>query len=659
MSTLQGENWQEFLNNLQTNKIVNDHMAEIQGLVRFNRDPDQCLEQISKNPGLSMLLVDGFSELVLLQNLESLPVNVFRIDPKLIALSREGKIANCYRIDPVSAFTDLEFPAPAWRDLKNVTTPDAITNLLPQDPVTNHYKGKQVMVVPPLVSTTILEAHSLLPEVLIPILSAKFQEFDRASTTVKACTVLRPVLEFLWAVLHKKIPSIILGLDNGQEARDWSAKLHTSCIAPSALLPPPFMPPPPLGSNPPQDQSSLTFIAGDLRLLRDATERQHLREITNKEEKKNSSNNWEKLPEEVQTMILHLSATSKELLPTGPADSYLKVLKQTKAIGVATVLNLGLSMKGCQVEVPMTMANAVKTGNFRANSQLVAHAFSIFNLPYMEAANMSNYNKIELEILLTKGDSIPKEVAKKLTENKAKCPDNTHHLRHQLNNWYGMLQICFGKEALIMKEARAWIDHVDKFELSYDAQFKTDTEFGVKVLGLIDLTFFQFCDSCLKADSLEEVDFGSIALDNDHYNITRNTFQACVPAYLAIQQKRRADNDPEDSEDETKKRRRKLLKEKEERDKFQIKDLGNLVKNPNPVAEWKVEGKKYKKTFTKDVMTNTPAFNETGLVTCNKWHVQDYCFEKCERKATHKPFVSATHRSAYDKWVKEQKAKNP
>jgi hypothetical protein len=364
-------------------------------------------------------------------------------------------------------------------------------------------------------------------------------------------------------------------------------------------------------------------------------------------------------------MILCLLATSEDFLPTGPADSYLKVLKQTKAIGVAMVLNLGLSMKGCQVEVPMTMANAVKTENFRANSQLVAHAFSIFNLPYIEAASMSNYNKIELEILLMKGDSIPKEVAKKLTENKAKCPDTTHHLRHQLNNWYGILQICFGKEALITKEARAWIGHVDKFELSYDAQFKMDTEFGAKVLGLIDLTFFQFCDSCLKADSLEEV--GSIALDNDRYNITRNTFQACVPAYLAIQQKWKAEDDLEDSEDKTKKRCHKLLKEKEEKDKFQIKDLGNMVKNPNPVAEWKVEGEKYKKTFTKDVMTTVPAFNKTGLVTCNKWHVQGYCFKKCERKATHKPFVSATHkpfvsathRSAYDKWVKEQKAKNP
>jgi hypothetical protein len=108
----------------------------------------------------------------------------------------------------------------------------------------------------------------------------------------------------------------------------------------------------------------------------------------------------------------------------------------------------------------MPMANAVKTGNFCANSQLVAHEFSILKLPYIEA------------ILLTKGDNIPSDVAKKFPENKAKCPKTTHHLRHQLNNWYGMLQICFGKNALITKEAQAWIDCIDQFELSYDADFK-------------------------------------------------------------------------------------------------------------------------------------------------------------------------------------------
>jgi hypothetical protein len=120
---------------------------------------------------------------------------------------------------------------------------------------------------------------------------------------------------------------------------------------------------------------------------------------------------------------------------------------------VAMVLNLGLLMKDCQAEVPLRMANTVKTGNFRANSQLAIHAFSIFNLPYTEASKMANYKKIKLDLLLTKGDRIPKDVAKKLSENKAKCPENSHHLCHQFNNRYGMLQICVGKNALITKEA--------------------------------------------------------------------------------------------------------------------------------------------------------------------------------------------------------------
>jgi ribosomal protein L28 len=141
---------------------------------------------------------------------------------------------------------------------------------------------------------------------------------------------------------------------------------------------------------------------------------------------------------------------------------------------------------------------------------------------------MANYNKNELDLLLTKGDSIPKDVAKKLSENKAKCPDNSNHLHHQFKKWYGMLQICFGKNVLITKEARAWSNPVDQYELSYDARFKTETNFGAKVLGLINLTFFQLGNSCLKANSFEDVLFGAISLENDRYGITRNTFQANI-----------------------------------------------------------------------------------------------------------------------------------
>jgi hypothetical protein len=96
-----------------------------------------------------------------------------------------------------------------------------------------------------------------------------------------------------------------------------------------------------------------------------------------------------------------------------------------------------------------------------------------------------------------------------------------------------------------------------------------------------------------------------------------------------------------------------LKKEKEDADKFKHRDLGNMVRNPSPNNNWKVVGQKYKNHFKREVMASTPAFNETGLITCNKWHIQGFCYKKCERKASNKAFSSATHKASYDKWVKE------
>jgi hypothetical protein len=44
-------------------------------------------------------------------------------------------------------------------------------------------------------------------------------------------------------------------------------------------------------------------------------------------------------------------------------------------------------------------------------------------------------------------------------------------------------------------DIREWIDHIDKHEMSYNAGFKSDKDFGAKILGLTDLTFFQFYES--------------------------------------------------------------------------------------------------------------------------------------------------------------------
>jgi hypothetical protein len=63
---------------------------------------------------------------------------------------------------------------------------------------------------------------------------------------------------------------------------------------------------------------------------------------------------------------------------------------------------------------------------------------------------MASYNTTELmDLLQSEVQDIPKDLVKKLTKNKFICPESTHPLHHQLNNWYGVLQICFRKTALI------------------------------------------------------------------------------------------------------------------------------------------------------------------------------------------------------------------
>jgi len=125
--------------------------------------------------------------------MECLPANVLWTEMKLVALNGIGAKANCYRIDSTSAFKDLEFPTPAWRDLKNANSAEAIQNLQALDQASSTFQGKTGYDY-----TTISPSYNsgnkiTKPHCFIPVLSTKFREFDRVSTTVKACTILRPV----------------------------------------------------------------------------------------------------------------------------------------------------------------------------------------------------------------------------------------------------------------------------------------------------------------------------------------------------------------------------------------------------------------------------------------------------------------------------------
>ncbi len=275
--SFRAENWTLFYANLPSNVDVNSKMAKIMGFNLSNSTQEEWISNLKQNPGLSLLLVNGFHELMLLHQVNFLQENLFCSDSKLLGLSGGLAEASVFRIDPSSASTGLEMPVSVWRDLKNAASAESLESLTVPEQNPSVFHVKNSLIIPPLVLITILEAKSLCPVVLIPILSAKFHEFDRSNTQVKACISLRPVLEFLWLAYKKKVPPSTIALDTSCEGLDWSAQLHFANIQKitNLALPPPFLSPPPLprssGNTPPMES-----IAGDIRIIRDATERQLL-----------------------------------------------------------------------------------------------------------------------------------------------------------------------------------------------------------------------------------------------------------------------------------------------------------------------------------------------------------------------------------------------
>jgi hypothetical protein len=164
------ENWTLFYSGLEKNQTVNLQMAQIMAFNRYQMIQEDYISNLKSNPGLTLLAVNGFHELLVLHNVHFHQQNIFCTKSKLLGLLGGEAKADCYRIDPTSATQDLEFNAPVWRDLKGAPDSAAVSALQAPEINPSVYRGKASILVPPLVLTAILEATSLDPAPLIPIL---------------------------------------------------------------------------------------------------------------------------------------------------------------------------------------------------------------------------------------------------------------------------------------------------------------------------------------------------------------------------------------------------------------------------------------------------------------------------------------------------------
>ncbi len=209
---------------------LNLKMSSILEICQHGVSNDVCSKNMKDNPGLAFLAVNGFNDLYLLHQVHVLGPSIVFPEEKILALSGSGPVAECFKILKDSLFNDHEIGVPRWNALKGAETKEDVQNLTETATNPSKLRCKNILFIPPLVVNTIWESNTTDPAALIPLLSAEFQQFDKSSDDVKACTILRPVLEFLWAVSKNKINPIILSPDLSRESEQWKSTLHLSYI---------------------------------------------------------------------------------------------------------------------------------------------------------------------------------------------------------------------------------------------------------------------------------------------------------------------------------------------------------------------------------------------------------------------------------------------
>jgi len=68
------------------------------------------------------------------------------------------------------------------------------------------------------------------------------------------------------------------------------------------------------------------------------------------------------------------------------------------------------------------MVTAIMQGNIMPPSLHIEHSFSCFNMPYIDAANMSSKQQNKLDLLALDGKELDKETVDKLAKDNFKIP---------------------------------------------------------------------------------------------------------------------------------------------------------------------------------------------------------------------------------------------
>jgi len=181
--SFQSNCWDMFYAGYTAKDALNKKLDQIIKLLPARATHVKCITMLQGIPGLSLLAVDEFDEILLLHQVTFTGPNLLQPKIKFMALAGMSTITDCYWIHSSSFTGNIDIPCPKWSDVKAAVTTEEVAALHILKADSPKLKGKKLLPILPVAASTIISVGMSNAAVLIPIVLVALQEYDRTSET--------------------------------------------------------------------------------------------------------------------------------------------------------------------------------------------------------------------------------------------------------------------------------------------------------------------------------------------------------------------------------------------------------------------------------------------------------------------------------------------
>ena len=332
-----------------------------------------------------------------------------------------------------------------------------------------------------------------------------------------------------------------------------------------------------------------------------------------KQSNEKATKSFKKIPKKYQNMILIASSTG-EATNVDYEQAATEFFKTTNVLHAQVLLNSELEAAKLDCTISPAMATALSHGGFLWSSPLTPSGFSASTIVSEGVLRTDTLYEGMVLDYSTKHDMSVTSLAK-LTKTQVMYPATIETAVERIQAIQVLAAYFFGRRSFISQGLTKMVNQCLDNKQMLRTKLYMDSQFIAKLIYAVDDRIYQWLRQCSTADAVTDTALELIDFDTLFKDILLSRFDISLPPNIAKIPNR---NNNETTEDKPKK----------------TKTTPAMVKNDNPVQEWKVRNGERWETIFRAKLRHGPTLS-LGCKPCLKYHAKGFCFDDCSLIKSH------------------------